>query len=40
MDPMLVGILLVGGLIIVGALVYVGLRDDRGRDTLQERLAQ
>jgi tight adherence protein C len=40
MDPMLVGILLVGGLIIVGALVYVGLRDDRGRDPLQERLAQ
>lgn len=40
MDPMLIGILLVGGLIIVGALVYVGLRDDRGRDPLQERLAQ
>ncbi|HRL11820.1 MAG TPA: type II secretion system F family protein [Aggregatilineales bacterium] len=40
MDPMLIGILLVGGLVIVGALVYVGLRDDRGRDPLQERLAQ
>jgi tight adherence protein C len=40
MDPLLIGILLIGGLIIVGALVYVGLRDDRGRDPLQERLAQ
>jgi tight adherence protein C len=40
MDPMILGVLIVGGLIIVAGLVYVGLREDKGRDPLQERLAQ
>ncbi|MDL1899374.1 type II secretion system F family protein [Anaerolineae bacterium CFX9] len=40
MSPILVLIVVVGGAIIVGALVYVGMRDDRSRDPLQERLAQ
>jgi tight adherence protein C len=31
--------LIVGGVVLV-ALVYIGMRDDRGRDPLQERLAQ
>jgi tight adherence protein C len=37
---MLVGILVIVVLAVVGALVYVGLKDDRSRDPLQERLAQ
>ena len=40
MDPILVLILLVTGAVIVGGLVYVGMKEDRGRDPLQERLAQ
>lgn len=40
MDPTLLGILIIGGLVVVGAMVYIGLREDRGRDPLQERLAQ
>jgi tight adherence protein C len=40
MDPIVVLILLVVGAIVVVSLVYVGMRDDRGRDPLQERLAQ
>ncbi|NWG17872.1 MAG: type II secretion system F family protein [Chloroflexi bacterium] len=34
------GVLIIVVLIIVAGLVYVGLRDDRNRDPLQERLAQ
>jgi tight adherence protein C len=37
---MLVGVLIIVVLAVVGALVYVGLKDDRSRDPLQERLAQ
>jgi tight adherence protein C len=40
MDSSLIGILIVIGLVVVGGLVYVGLRDDKTRDPLQERLAQ
>lgn len=40
MDPILVLILLVVGAVVVGALVYVGMKEDKGRDPLQERLAQ
>lgn len=40
MDPILVLILLVVGTAIVAGLVYVGMKEDRGRDPLQERLAQ
>ncbi|NWF70401.1 MAG: type II secretion system F family protein [Chloroflexi bacterium] len=36
----MVGLLVIAGLGIIGALVYIGLREDRGRDPLQERLAQ
>ncbi len=40
MSPVvLLVMLIVGGVILVG-LVYIGMRDDRGRDPLQERLAQ
>lgn len=37
---MLVPALIIGGLVIVGLMVYVGLREDRDKDPLQERLAQ
>ena len=37
---MLVPILIVVVLVVVGGLVYVGLRDDKRRDPIQERLAQ
>jgi tight adherence protein C len=37
---MLLGIAIVIGLAIIAGLVYVGLREDKGRDPLQERLAQ
>jgi tight adherence protein C len=40
MDPLLILIIAVVGMIIIVSLVYVGMRDDRGRDPLQERLAQ
>lgn len=40
MDPIFVLILLAAGAIIIGALVYIGVRDDQGRDPLQERLSQ
>jgi tight adherence protein C len=40
MQPILVLILLVVGGVVVGGLVYVGMKEDRGRDPLQERLAQ
>lgn len=40
MSPVAVMVMLVvGGVILVG-LVYIGMRDDKGRDPLQERLAQ
>jgi tight adherence protein C len=39
MSPALLGILIIVGLGVVGALLYVGLREDRARDPLQERLA-
>jgi tight adherence protein C len=37
---MLIPIIIVIGLAVVAGLVYMGLRDDRSRDPLQERLAQ
>ncbi len=37
---LLIPIVIVVGLSIVAGLLYVGLRDDRSRDPLQERLAQ
>lgn len=37
---MLVGIAIIGAMAIIGILVYIGLREDRNRDPLQERLAQ
>lgn len=40
MPPILVLIILVVGAVVVGGLVYVGMKEDRGRDPLQERLAQ
>lgn len=40
MDPILVLLIGVVIMVIMIALIYVGLRDDRGRDPLQERLAQ
>ncbi len=36
----LIPLIIVVGLSVVAGLVYVGLRDDRSRDPLQERLAQ
>ena len=40
MDPTIIAVLIIGGMAIVGGLIYVGLREDRSRDPLQERLAQ
>ncbi|GAB4508864.1 MAG: type II secretion system F family protein [Anaerolineae bacterium] len=40
MDPVLLGILIVVAMAVVGGLVYVGLREDNGRDPLQDRLAE
>ena len=40
MDSLLILILVIVGGAVVTGLVYIGLRDDRGRDPLQERLAQ
>lgn len=40
MSPILVFIILIVGAVVVGGLVYVGMKEDRGRDPLQERLAQ
>ncbi len=40
MDLILPLILVLGVLGVIGALIYVGLREDSGRDPLQERLAQ
>ncbi len=40
MDPTIIGILVIGGMALIGGLVYVGLREDNGRDPLQDRLAE
>lgn len=40
MDQTLIGVLIIAGMSLFGAIVYYGLREDRGRDPLQERLAQ
>lgn len=40
MDPVLVLVIAVVIMVVVVMLVYMGMRDDRGRDPLQERLAQ
>lgn len=40
MDPILLLVIVVAGAIIVGILVMVGMKEDSGRDPLQERLAQ
>jgi tight adherence protein C len=39
-SSVLVLIFVVVGTVVFGGLVYVGVRDDKGRDPLQERLAQ
>jgi tight adherence protein C len=39
-DQTLVPILIIAALILIAVLVYIGLREDRGRDPLQDRLAQ
>ncbi|MBC8099549.1 MAG: type II secretion system F family protein [Armatimonadetes bacterium] len=40
MNPIVLGVLIIVGLMIVTGLVYVGLREDKNRDPLQDRLAQ
>lgn len=40
MEPLIVLAVVVVGTIVFGSLVYVGTKEDRGRDPLQERLAQ
>jgi tight adherence protein C len=40
MEPLIVLAFVVVGVIVFGSLVYVGTKEDRGRDPLQERLAQ
>jgi len=40
MDPIVIGIVIVIGMAILGGLVYVGLRENRDYDPLQERLKQ
>lgn len=40
MESPIIAIGIVIGLVIIAGLVYVGLREDRSRDPLQERLAQ
>jgi tight adherence protein C len=39
-NPILIGVLVIVGLLVVLVFVYIGMREDRGRDPLQERLAQ
>jgi tight adherence protein C len=39
-NTVLIGVIVLVGLSLVGVFVYIGLREDRGRDPLQERLAQ
>ncbi len=40
MSPILVLVLVVVGAVVFGGLVYVGVREDQGRNPLQDRLAQ
>ena len=41
MDTSLLVLIVVAvGTVVFGGLVYVGMKEDRGRDPLQERLAQ
>ncbi|HVU12669.1 MAG TPA: type II secretion system F family protein [Phototrophicaceae bacterium] len=40
MNPIIVLIIVVVGAVVFGGLVYVGMKEDRGRDPLQERLAE
>ncbi|MFN8451105.1 MAG: type II secretion system F family protein [Anaerolineae bacterium] len=40
MEPIIVLAVVVIGTVVFGSLVYVGTKEDRGRDPLQERLAQ
>jgi tight adherence protein C len=40
MEPIIVLAIVVVGVIVFSSLVYVGTKEDRGRDPLQERLAQ
>jgi tight adherence protein C len=40
MDPILVLIIVIVGAVIFTALVYVGMKEDKSKDPLQERLAQ
>jgi tight adherence protein C len=40
MEPIIVLAVVIVGTIVFGGLVYVGMKEDRGRDPLQERLAQ
>lgn len=40
MNPMFIGIAIIVGLAIIAGLVYAGLKEDKSRDPLQERLAQ
>ncbi|MFN8375831.1 MAG: type II secretion system F family protein [Anaerolineae bacterium] len=39
-NPLILGVIIIVALAVIGVLVYIGLREDRGRDPLQERLAQ
>ncbi len=39
MQPIIVLALVIVGMVVFGSLVYVGTKEDRGRDPLQERLA-
>ena len=40
MEPIIVLAVVIIGTVVFGGLVYVGTKEDRGRDPLQERLAQ
>lgn len=40
MEPIIVLAIVIVGAVVFGGLVYVGMKEDRGRDPLQERLMQ
>ena len=40
MQPIIVLAIVIVGTIVFGSLVYVGMKEDRGRDPLQERLQE
>lgn len=40
MEPIIVLAIVIVGVVVFGSLVYVGTKEDRGRDPLQERLSQ